>query len=808
MNLFQMSEQSSRETFRVTQEEGENTSQQQIFSQSPQQLRIHFSYDQNVPSIPELLTREYAISDSSRRIIENMSADELQEMFMPSSASAIQQPYLRMTLRHALQRIQAAQQRYLDRNQFVIQLPMQANQQSTELIQQANAQQQLPQMPSQQLQSMFHVLTPSSTSNSTNAQMFRQFPQSQANSNLTPQQSQQQQQQQQTHMQSASQPFLQQSNSQNNHLITQSSQQINQSLLQSQQISQQQNSTAIQQLLLRLSQQIPTLPSQQSLQQTQPMLVQVLQQSSATSEPFRPEQEQQRQQQQQQEHQHHQQHQQQQQQQQHSLQQIPQQTSILRPVNRIPVQQMQSTEQSLPLPQQSNQSRSSFDTGLSQETRQMMQQMQSNQSSLSSQQTILQLIQQMFPQISLQPILESRRTNFDNNLLFNQRTQQQSNEQQQIIQQSPTQPTVQRPLFAQFIPCASIGVPLGILQVSQSDMQTCQQSSRVINDTFEIPQLSLFDLSPQHFMHVIQQCPYNRSSDQQRSVITTQQSSLQPCQELSPGATVSSNQISTSSVLNDTITTSLTNANESEETFTGESYDDDGDNDDNDGDDDNEDNDGDESDNDEESDNFISGAETSTSSTTAETPIIEHMNGTTLQQRATLPEDPETSTPTRLENPRELQETEADNDSPVDMTGIMRHLGSHHTSGPNNNTSTPINNDHLSSSIFAPVHAPTTSLNNQQSESDNSEISNTTRSSTIRLLLSRFLNLNEINFTSNNSRNDDVTMQSRNDFYQMFDGDQLTLQETTERLVALMARVESLLNLINTFEMTNSSNLL
>nr|CRZ23542.1 Bm9284 [Brugia malayi] len=219
---------------------------------------------------------------------------------MPSSASAIQQPYLRMTLRHALQRIQAAQQRYLDRNQFVIQLPMQANQQSTELIQQANAQQQLPQMPSQQLQSMFHVLTPSSTSNSTNAQMFRQFPQSQANSNLTPQQSQQQQQQQQTHMQSASQPFLQQSNSQNNHLITQSSQQINQSLLQSQQISQQQNSTAIQQLLLRLSQQIPTLPSQQSLQQTQPMLVQVLQQSSATSEPFRPEQEQQRQQQQQQ----------------------------------------------------------------------------------------------------------------------------------------------------------------------------------------------------------------------------------------------------------------------------------------------------------------------------------------------------------------------------------------------------------------------------------------------------------------------------------------------------------------------------
>ncbi|VDN85135.1 unnamed protein product [Brugia pahangi] len=191
-----MSEQSSRETSRVTQEEGENTSQQQIFSQSPQQLRIHFSYDQNVPSFSELLIREYGISDSSRRIIENMSADELQEMFMPSSssASAIQQPYLRMTLRHALQRIQAAQQRYLDRNQFVIQLPMQANQQSTELIQQANAQQQLPQMPSQQLQSMFHVLTPSSTSNSTNAQMFRQFPQSQANSNLTPQQSQQQQQ--------------------------------------------------------------------------------------------------------------------------------------------------------------------------------------------------------------------------------------------------------------------------------------------------------------------------------------------------------------------------------------------------------------------------------------------------------------------------------------------------------------------------------------------------------------------------------------------------------------------------------------
>ncbi|VDN85576.1 unnamed protein product [Brugia pahangi] len=591
--------------------------------------------------------------------------------------------------------------------------------------------------------------------------MFRQFPQSQANSNLTPQQSQQQQQ-----TQRASQPFLQQSNSQNNHLITQSSQQINQSLLQSQQISQQQNSTAIQQLLLRLSQQISTLPSQQSLQQTQPMLVQVLQQSSATSEPFRPEQEQQRQQQQQQEHQQHQHHQQQQQQQQqqHSLQQIPQQTSILRPVNRIPVQQIQSTEQSLPLPQQSNQSRSSFDTGLSQERRQMMQQMQSNQSSLSSEQTILQLIQQMFPQISLQPILESRRTNFDNNLLFNQRTQQirqqQSNEQQQIIQQSPTQPTVQRPLFAQFIPCASIGV-------SQSGMQTCQQSSRVINDTFEIPQLSLFDLSPQHFMHVIQQCPYNRSSDQQRSVITTQQSSLQPCQELSPGATVSSNQISTSSVLNDTITTSLTNANESEETFTGESYDDDGDNDDNDGDDDNEDNDGDESDNDEESDNFISGAETSTSSTTTETAIIEHMNGTSSQQGATLPEDPETSTPTRPENPRELRETEADNDSPVDMTGIMRHLGSHHTSGPNNNTSTPINNDHLSSSIFAPVHTPTTSLNNQQRESDNSEISDTARSSTTRLLLSRFLNLNEINFTSNNSRNDDVTMQSRNDFYQV-----------------------------------------
>ncbi|VDN84911.1 unnamed protein product, partial [Brugia pahangi] len=260
-----MSEQSSRETSRVTQEEGENTSQQQIFSQSPQQLRIHFPYDQNVPSFSELLIREYGISDSSRRIIENMSADELQEMFMPSSssASAIQQPYLRMTLRHALQRIQAAQQRYLDRNQFVIQLPMQANQQSTELIQQANAQQQLPQMPSQQLQSMFHVLTPSSTSNSTNAQMFRQFPQSQANSNLTPQQSQQQQQQ--THMQRASQSFLQQSNSQNNHLTTQSSQQINQSLLQSQQISQQQNSIAIQQLLLRLSQQISTLPSQQSL---------------------------------------------------------------------------------------------------------------------------------------------------------------------------------------------------------------------------------------------------------------------------------------------------------------------------------------------------------------------------------------------------------------------------------------------------------------------------------------------------------------------------------------------------------------
>ncbi|EJW80019.1 hypothetical protein WUBG_09074 [Wuchereria bancrofti] len=141
-----MSEQSSREIFHVT-DEGENTTQQQqTFSQLPQQLRIQFSCQQNVPSLPELLAQEFSLSDSSRQIIENMRADEIHEMFTPSSSSssAIRQPYLQMILQQALQRIQALQQRYSDRNQFIMQLPpVQANQQqsTTGISQQSNAEQ-------------------------------------------------------------------------------------------------------------------------------------------------------------------------------------------------------------------------------------------------------------------------------------------------------------------------------------------------------------------------------------------------------------------------------------------------------------------------------------------------------------------------------------------------------------------------------------------------------------------------------------------------------------------------------------------
>ncbi|EFO20973.1 hypothetical protein LOAG_07517 [Loa loa] len=808
----------------------EQVSQEQAFHQQPQQLKIRFSHRQNVQPSKKPSSKGSSITDSSREVIENMLTDGVHEILVPSSSS-IQQPHL---LQQAQQQVQTSQQKYPEENQFVIPLPVQTNQQSFGIPQQSQ-EQLLLQVPLQQPQQMLNVVNPGTT----NTQMFLQVPQLQTNSNIPSQESPITSQQ--SHMRRAESLFLQASqqsaetDTRGNRLFIKPSHHNQRlQLQQPSDGSQQQNVQGTQQLLLRLSKQIPISSPQQPLQQAQPLLVQLLQQSSATPRQPCPEQKQ------------------------HPFLQ----QTTLRPVQKIPVrsslQQVRSTRQtpmqsfqrplvpqSTQVFQQPNQRVSSFSLEIPQETTQIMQQMQSNQPSISSEQPVSQRIQQMFRQISQQPMLEVRGTNSENSSLLAQLTQM--IQLQQMIQQSQVQST-QQPPFAQFIPWESLGVPLGILQVSESDFQSCQQSSQGVQDSLEIPEVSLFDLSPQQFMRIIQQCPYNGPSNQESSTKSARESSLQSRQappippgqesstklvresllksgqksstslyqkssiqssrqcpllqgnqirELPPESIASLNQINTSPTLNDTVmaSVSIPNAGESQETFTEDSYEN-------------------ESNDDEASDNFISGSEATMSS--PEFIATECMKSRPLQTVAS--EASQITVSTRPRNSSKSQKARADSysDSTTgtaeSKTGIAGYMDSCHTSGVNENSSGSFNNDYLAALISTTLAALTRSLLNQQTESDIPE-----NISIISSLLNHLSNPNEINLRPNNNTSDNEAMQPRNELYQassfkakscllqILCGDQLTMQEVTDRLANLNARIESMSNLMNNGVMSSDS---
>ncbi|OZC06281.1 hypothetical protein X798_06734 [Onchocerca flexuosa] len=532
-----MSEQSSsrsRETFHPTQNQ-----QEQAFHQSSQQLRIEFPGQQNDLSLIEVLSQRIPVMQLSREVIDAVLINGVRELLLPLSSS-IQQSYLQQILRQAQQQqVQASQQRHPEEtNQFFLQLPIQTSQQLQQpaTMSPESHTEQLPlQLP---LQQMLHLINLGNT----NTQMLSQSPQLLANSNLSSQDSVVASQQ--PHMQGIesvlsqasrqSPQIIQQENPQNNHFCVELHQQAN---LQQQQesldVSQQQRVPETQQLLLHIPQQVPVFSFlQQPIQQ--PLLVQVLQQSSQQSCSNENG---------------------------HSLLQVPQQPvqpvqqPVMRSIQQMPMQsslqQMLLTQQapllssqrsqmppiqqqSIQTVQQPNQARPSILLEISR----AMQQMQSNQPSTSSEQPVSQRIQQMI-RVSQQSTPESRKmdSGIASSLLAHlaQMHQQQSN--QQMLQQQQLQ-AVQEPSLGQFISWESMGIPVGILQVSESELQPSQQSSQTARRSLEIPQISLFDLPPQQFMRVIQQCPYNRPSSQESSaqespIQSYQPSSLQSRQESS-----------------------------------------------------------------------------------------------------------------------------------------------------------------------------------------------------------------------------------------------------------------------------------
>lgn len=96
-------------------------------------------------------------------------------------------------------------------------------------------------------------------------------------------------------------------------------------------------------------------------------------------------------------------------------------------------------------------------------------------------------------------------------------------------------------------------------------------------------------------------------------------------------------------------------------------------------------------------------------------------------------------------------------------------MDSRHISNLNDNNTISFNSDYLTPLILTPIAALTSSLNNQQTQSDIPD-----NSTIISLLLNHVLNPNEINLllmgnnnNNNNNTNDDEAMESRNDLYQV-----------------------------------------
>uniref|UniRef100_A0A0R3RJY5 Polyhomeotic-like protein 2 n=1 Tax=Elaeophora elaphi TaxID=1147741 RepID=A0A0R3RJY5_9BILA len=435
------------------------------------------------------------IAAVSREIIQNIFTEGIYELLARPSSSLTyaQQLCLQTLLQQALER---SQQRHPNENQCIFQLPAQTNQQSSRISQQSYEEQlQSLRLSPQQVQQLQMIIA-----GNTNGQMLGQISQLQANSNALPTESQQ------SNVESIEALILQPSlqlaqniqfqNQQGNHLFTELSQQANQHLQ-----SQQCLLNESRQQLLQLSQQVPILSLQQSLQQ--PLLLQILQQSSTASPQ-----------------------QQCPQQNQHPLLQIPQQV-VLQSVSVQPsLQQVQqSTQQLLAQSYQrsaqvfqasSNHGTSSILHEIPRGTSQIAQQLQSNQPSILFDESLSQNIQQTLRQMFQQSMVpESRGTNSGSSesasLLAQlvQQQQQQSN-QQQIVQQAQAQGA-----RAHLINCGSMGVPLGILQISESQLHPCRQPPEAVPNPIEVPDVSLLDLPPQHLMRIIQQRPYTGQSNRE-----------------------------------------------------------------------------------------------------------------------------------------------------------------------------------------------------------------------------------------------------------------------------------------------------
>ncbi|MCP9258997.1 hypothetical protein DINM_001981 [Dirofilaria immitis] len=267
----------SRETFR----ESIQNQREQAIPQSSQQLRIEVSGQRNELSLlSEVLLQRIPII--SRAIIDSVLIDGVRELLL-SSSSSLQQSYLQQILQQAQQYTRTSQQRHPEENnQFIIQLPVQTNQQPHQqpirMFQQSHAEQSLLQIPLP-LQ-MLHLIN----SGNNNNQMLLQLSQLLANSNLRSRGSSVafQESYMQT-MESLLPQTSQQENSQSSHFCTRLPQQTNRCSQQQQQIldvSQQQRIPGTQQLLLQISQQIPVFSLQQPTQQMEPLLVRVFQQSS------------------------------------------------------------------------------------------------------------------------------------------------------------------------------------------------------------------------------------------------------------------------------------------------------------------------------------------------------------------------------------------------------------------------------------------------------------------------------------------------------------------------------------------------
>lgn len=450
------------------------TPQQQRFRQLINQMLLYPG--QNASLLPQI--SGVPTSNSTRGIIESMLTEGVRELLVlpPSSLSSIGQPQLQTNSQEA--------QRYSDGNQYVIQLPVQANQQSSRIFEQSHAEQFLLQIPVQPI----YVTDPENT----NTQIFLQ-PQLLTTSSISPLESSIASQQ--SNMQRAESLFLQpsqqsaqniqQQNLRGNHLLT-DSQPTNQSLQLHEPLNgyHSQHVQGIQHSLLRLSQ--PVLSLQPLLQQTQPLLVQVLQ-PSITS---------------QQEHS---------QQNQNSLLRVSQQSVLQRMPTQSSLQQVQSTQQAhiqRPLAQQSNQSTTSLLSRISREMAQVVQQVQSNQPSQS--------IQEISRQMYQQSTMESRKTSSESleNTLSLSRVRQMIRQELDQQQMGPQpQPRTLEMLLSEQLDNTE-EAPLRILRIAGPHLQPSDQSSETAHDSLEIPDISLFSLSPQYFMRIIQQRhrPRNQSS--------------------------------------------------------------------------------------------------------------------------------------------------------------------------------------------------------------------------------------------------------------------------------------------------------